>query len=454
VRWMSAILVVALGSAAAGAAVLDVFPDGSGPYVNLQQALWAAQPGDTLALAAGTFTGPGNRNLILDGMDITIRSADGDPASCVLDLEGDGRGFLVYLIASTAIRIEGLTLRAGDPRELPEQQLGGYGGGLAARQFAAGGMLTIERCIFEDNVAEAGGAAFLYQTAAHLIDCVFRNNIATDGAGVYCGQCSYGGGVRFTGCLFHGNDYPYPDVGGYGAGAYYSHSLGTVASCTFTQNRAWLGGGLLVSTASTVSVDRCLIAFAAEGEGLAVFNGACDVALSDIFGNEGGDWIGAIAGELGIDCNMRADPLFCDAASGDFSLRDDSPCLPENNDCGLMGAFGEGCSSMSGPPPVARALAGPLGLSVACPSTGRDALEISFVLHRAGPVQLRVFDLHGRCVASLIDGVLSAGPHRLAPWRSLDAQRDLRGGPLASGVYLLRLAAEGETQSGRLLILR
>jgi hypothetical protein len=45
--------------------------------------------------------------------------------------------------------------------------------------------------------------------------------------------------------------------------------------------------------------------------------------------------------------DFQEDPLFCDPVLGDFSLRSDSPCLPGNHpqgwDCGLVGAFTEGC---------------------------------------------------------------------------------------------------------------
>ena len=56
-------------------------------------------------------------------------------------------------------------------------------------------------------------------------------------------------------------------------------------------------------------------------------------------------------GELGLRGNFSADPLFCDAAAGDFTLSSQSPCLPGNHpdgaDCGLIGAFGQGCGTVS-----------------------------------------------------------------------------------------------------------
>jgi len=436
--------------APAHAAVLDILADGSGPYADLEQALGAAQPGDTLRLGDGIYTGPGNRNLILGGARLTILSASGQPGDCVLDLEGQGRAFLIYSTPATLLRIEGITLRAGDPRQLPENQLRGCGGGLAIDGFAPGGTVIVDRCIFEDHVADAGGGAFLHEAEARFSDCIFRRNSATDGAGAYCGQSAAGAGVRFAGCLFHENDYPYPAVGGYGAGVYYSHSTGSVASCTFAGNRAWLGGGILVSTASVVEVDSSLIAFSTEGQGLAVHAGVVTIALCDIFGNEGGDWVGAIAGLLGVDCNISADPLFCDAASGDYSLRDDSPCLPENNGCGLMGALGQGCGAEAGVAEGAGASSRPSLRLTGSPIRYGAAIEITCQLKRPGPARLRLFDPLGRPRATIFEGSLSAGVHRLRP----RLERDAQGEPLASGLYWLRLESADGGVSRSLLLVR
>jgi len=436
------LLLVAAGLAPA--AILDVHPDGSGPYPNLRQALLAAQPGDTISLAEGVFTGPDNRNLTLAG-DVTLRGASGDPADCILDIQQQGRALTIIAAPGTAVLVEGLTLRGGDCRALPAPQAPGYGGAVYVEGLAPGGSLRFERCVLEQNRAEAGGAVFVYQGAASFQDCTIRDNLATDGAGVYCGYCNGFGDVDFTGCVFSGNDYPEASVGGYGSGVYYSHAGGTVASCTLAGNSAWFGGGILVSTEAEVAVHRTIIAFGPEGQGLAVFNGSVQVTYSDIFGNAGGDWVGAIAGLPGIDCNLEADPLFCAAGDGDFTLRDDSPCLPGNSaGCGLIGARPAGC-------PATSAAGGVRATHLApnYPNPFNPATNIAYHLADPGPVRLRIYDTAGRCVRTLAAGEASAGRHQ-AVWRGVDDQ----GRPLATGVYLLRFEAAGIRQVRRLVLVR
>jgi hypothetical protein len=71
------------------------------------------------------------------------------------------------------------------------------------------------------------------------------------------------------------------------------------------------------------------------------------IECTDIFGNEGGNWVGAIAVLNGVQGNFSSDPGFCRAHAGYYRLCDTSPCLPGNHGgyaCGLIGALGQGCS--------------------------------------------------------------------------------------------------------------
>ena len=83
------------------------------------------------------------------------------------------------------------------------------------------------------------------------------------------------------------------------------------------------------------------------------------------------------------------------------------------------------------------------------PNPFNPTTDITFQILRTGAVQLAVFDLQGRLVRKLQDGPLTAGTYR----RSFDG-RDETGSPLASGLYIYRLAAGGHEQSRRMLLVK
>lgn len=83
------------------------------------------------------------------------------------------------------------------------------------------------------------------------------------------------------------------------------------------------------------------------------------------------------------------------------------------------------------------------------PNPFNPRTEIRFSIPERGSVQLRVFDAAGRVVATLADGTLSAGEHRVV-W----AGRTDSGAAVASGVYFYRLEAAGLRESKRMVLLK
>jgi hypothetical protein len=111
--------------------------------------------------------------------------------------------------------------------------------------------------------------------------------------------------------------------------------------CTIVDNRSSADPVLFLMFV-TGTINRCVFAFN-RGKMYRADDATVTMACSDVFGNTRG------SGFNGTDLggNFSADPLFCDLEGGDYTLNADSPCLsgqhPDGADCGLIGAFGEGC---------------------------------------------------------------------------------------------------------------
>jgi len=91
----------------------------------------------------------------------------------------------------------------------------------------------------------------------------------------------------------------------------------------------------------------------------------------------------------------------------------------------------------------------PLRLEQNMPNPFNPSTEIKFALESAGRVDLKVFEVGGRLVKTLVAGDLSAGEHRVL-WDG----RDQGGRLVGSGVYLYRLSAGGEVKSRTMVLIK
>jgi hypothetical protein len=92
---------------------------------------------------------------------------------------------------------------------------------------------------------------------------------------------------------------------------------------------------------------------------------------------------------------------------------------------------------------------GALLLHASIPNPAFASTLLRFELPRATRAELSVFDVHGRCVRTLVQRELSAGPHEVM-WDG----RDGDGHAAASGIYFYRLTAAQNVVSRRLTLLR
>jgi predicted outer membrane repeat protein len=363
----------------AAGAVLRVQPDGRGPYPTIQAAVDAAAPGDLIRLVDGVYSGPGNRDVDLRGKAVHIVAAGDDPAACVIDCTGGDRealhrGFLFRSGEGSNSGLRGLTLRHG-------RVTGGPGEGAGGAVLCRAASPSIERCVFEFNRAELGGALACSDGAApRITNCSFRQNTAAQGGALQCLEaapilngCSFvlntadrGGGLEcyraspeLHGCIFDRNSGEggggimceadsapiienglfCGNIASIGGALFVQDSTPRVDRCTFAVNSAGSGAGVNWLAGGGVRLYRCIIAFSTQGEALACStNRDLDVSCCLIWGNAGGDWVGCLRGEDGRQGNVRADPLFRRPAHGDFRLRAASPGRGGAAGCELIGA--------------------------------------------------------------------------------------------------------------------
>ena len=83
------------------------------------------------------------------------------------------------------------------------------------------------------------------------------------------------------------------------------------------------------------------------------------------------------------------------------------------------------------------------------PNPFNPTTTILFVAPERGRAMLRIYDVNGRLVRTLLDGTVEEGEVRVA-WDGTGAD----GSPLASGVYFYKLLVGGREASRKMILLR
>jgi len=83
------------------------------------------------------------------------------------------------------------------------------------------------------------------------------------------------------------------------------------------------------------------------------------------------------------------------------------------------------------------------------PNPVKDQAQIEYSLKALGEVDLVVYDVMGRLVRSVVEGVVQVGVHRVS-WDGKD--RD--GRKVSSGIYLVKLSSPDQSKMARLIVVR
>ena len=318
-------------------------------FVTIQAAINASVNGDTVLIADGTYTGPGNVDIDFGGKNLMVTSVNG-ATSTIIDCQGSSsinhRGFYIRSGETNAF-ISGLTIENG-------YESGNMAGGIAVFDSTA----TIDDCIITHNDASDGGGGIAYGNSNS--DGV-NNRITIQGCTITYNTSQYGcGGIStrsyninnstasstsvLSNCVISNN------TGGEGGISIVDNgTLTMMTNCTVTNNmsnseggglESEENGGILTLTNCTVTNNSAM--YSGGGVYNYDFTGSSTNSLTlintIIYGNSGGEAATSSGGTSGITANycdieggypgtgnINADPRFV-AAPTDLHLKPGSPC--------------------------------------------------------------------------------------------------------------------------------
>jgi parallel beta-helix repeat protein len=281
-----------------------------GPKATIQAGIDDARRGDDVVIFDGIYWGAGNKDLDFGGKAITVRSGSGDPATCVIDCEGDGRGFYFHNGENAGSVVQGLTIQNA------HTDFGSV--------YCYGASPTLTNCIIADGIANSGaGVACSHYSNPTLTNCIIRDNMAAYGAGVWCFQDS---NPTLTNCTITGNKF-----GDFGAGLDCHDSNPTLTDCIIAGNSTEYGGGAVHCYHASPTLTNCTILNNNGGENGGGLYSRYDSnpTLTDC----------TITGNT---CNNRGGGIFCDDATATLTN-----CTLRGNTADYGG--GADCLSSSNP---------------------------------------------------------------------------------------------------------
>ena len=286
--WTASVAVAACALAACAHAATVRVP---GDQPTIQGGLDAAAEGDTVLVAAGTYTGLGNRDLDFGGFDRVLMSEEGADAT-VIDCESASGGLYFDDRESPAAVVSGFTITRG----------WGDGGiyciyssptimncSIVANQdfgiYSFDAFPTVLNCTISGNYSpNNGGGVSCNRSPATLENCEIVLNAANSrGGGVYCN----GSDLRIKNCTIAGNI-----VLGFEVDA----------------------GGIHCSNYSFPVIANCII-WGNNKEQILAISSSPVVTYSDVEGW----WPG--------QGNISADPRFRHRMGFDYVLSPGSPCI-------------------------------------------------------------------------------------------------------------------------------
>jgi len=376
----------------------EIRVDDSGDAPSVQAGIDSSASGDSVLVHPGTYAEAIN----FLGKNIVVKSLAG-PGTTILDASGLQERVIRFEAGETRDAVvQGFTITGGnggiviinaEPSIIDNVITGNgntaSGGGIwaGADAFSIWFPLIQGNTITNNQASNLGGGVGTQQSMVpDILDNYIASNVARDGDG---------GGIYYrsndNGAVIRGNTVINNYAGDHGGGIYVWHvgDLGLLevevswnvvidnvadglegtgnsgGGIWLWETNAWVhhntvvqssgngpsnsyGGGVIIEQPGSPVVEYNIIALTKKGGGIWCGGGATPIIRGNLaWQNLPEDGVGDCSDWWQSDGNIVADPHFCDAENGDFTLAEDSPAITHS--AGPLGAFATpGC----GPVPV------------------------------------------------------------------------------------------------------
>ncbi len=308
--------------------------DGPADFAYIQEAVNAANPGDTVSVAEGLYSPSTNGETFPITMKNGIQLTGAGAESCVLDAESMGNVIICSGITDAETRIEGFTIAHGDAVQ---------GGGI----YCIDSSLTISKNNIRENTASGGGGIFCNNSTPLIENCIICMNetrigsFTGSGGGVYLNNNSEG---IFSNCVIFSNNAE-DDGGGI---AHNGSSESIVINSTIVFNTAGshgYGGGNCVGDHSTSTMVNTILwgntALGGGQQAVVGYRSHLSIEYSDVEGGRPPILVGYMGSLTWGAEIIDADPGFIDSSPSapDLHLIPGSPCIDSgtNDAAGLPG---------------------------------------------------------------------------------------------------------------------
>jgi hypothetical protein len=313
----------------------------------------------------------------------------------------------------------------------------------------------ISNCTIKNNSVSGiggshadGGGIHCYYSNSTIINCDIFQNQAEDGGGI----CCWVSDPTIENCRIFENS-----ASASGGGIYCGYSNAIVSNCILNNNTATqsYGGGGIFSSQSSAVIKNCIV-WANSLPAIRVYTGSISINYSDV--QQG--WPGT--GNIGDDpqfiqgYHLSQDP--CQPGVSNPCVNGGDPSSPMITgttrtdgvqDAGIVDMgyhYPVGTSQIASAAIPEEELINPstFTLHSSSPNPFNPSTTIRYDLPEAVKVTLNVYDVQGRLVASLVNGMREAGKHEVT----------FDGSLLSSGIYLYRINAGSWSAVGKMALVK